>query len=401
MDKGRKADRHWWKRNLFLGVGMLLLLACAVAATGQQDADPPALRILGPENPYLSGRNPFSLQLGDFDVRGISCVSWYLDGRLVHRTNVPPYQVTIDLGPDVLPHRIRATAFSNDTGQVWSGEFRTLGLAVSYSDRVSLVVVPVTVLHPEGYFETGLDLDAFRVYEDGVRQELTCFSNEMVPLRVALLIDTSKSMRGKVRDIRKAAWGLIERLSVEDVATVMTFDHDLVRHCEFTRDKQLLEAALKGLGPGGGTAMFDALYGAARAFRESGGKRVIILFTDGQDEKYRRPAEARRRLERAISAASRANITVYTIGLGRDVDGAMLERIADTSGGAYFYLEAIRDLAGAYSSIFEELGSQYTLCYRPAAAERTAEQTPWRSIRVEVPDRELIVRHKKGYSPSR
>lgn len=397
MDRGRNSQPGNWKLPM---IGVLLLLVCVLPAGSQQNDAETGFRIRGPENPYLSGRITFSLDPGQADLERVAYVNWYLDGRMVQRSSAPPYQVTMDLGPDVLPHRISAAAFSHQAEQLWAGDFRSLGLAVAYSDRVSLVVVPVTVLHPDGYFETGLDLEAFRVYEDGRRQELTCFTNEVVPLRMALLVDSSKSMRGKVRDIRKAAWSLIERLAVEDVSTVMSFDHDLVRHCEFTRDKLLLEKALKGFAPGGGTAMFDALYGAARAFRESGGKRVIILFTDGKDEKYRRPAEARRRLERAIAAVSRANITVYTIGLGKDVDHDILERIADTTGGAYFRLSEIRDLAGAYSTIFEELGSQYTLCYRPVLRERSADETPWRSIRVEVLDSELIVRHKKGYSPS-
>ncbi len=308
---------------------------------------------------------------------------------------------TVSLGPEVLSHRIVATAFTEDTAELWSGEYRTLGLSVAFRDRVSLVVVPVTVLHPEGYFHTGLGREAFRVYEDGVPQDLTCFANDVVPLSVALIVDSSQSMRGKVREIRKAAGTLIDRLAPDDTATVMSFDDDLVRHCSFTGDKQLLHESLKGFGASGGTALYDALYGASRAFRKTEGKRVIILFTDGQDEKYRRPAETKRRLERAISAASRANITVYTIGLGRYVDTDTLETMADTTGGAYFHLGAIRDLAGAYSRIFDELGSQYTLCYRPGVPPETEDQKLWRSIRVVVADPDLIVRHKKGYSPSR
>lgn len=376
----------------------LLFLLVLVGPMARAESE---ISISGPESPYLSGTVPFSLDVGKSDIPHIAFVSWYLDGRLVHRSETPSYRVLIDLGPDVLAHRISATAFSAAAAEHWSGEFRTLGLSVAYSDKVSLVVVPVTVLHPEGYFHTGLGRESFRVYEDGVQQNLACFANDVVPLRVALLVDSSKSMRGKVRDIRKAARTLIDRLALGDAATVMSFDDDLVRHCAFTGEKDMLYEALKGFGPGGGTSMYDALYGTSRIFRESEGKRVIILFTDGQDETYRRPAEIRRRMERAISAASRANITVYTIGLGRDVDDGTMETIADTTGGAYFHLGKIRDLAGAYGRIFDELGSQYTLCYRPVAREDGTDSNGWRKILVEVEEPGLIVRHKKGYSPSR
>lgn len=377
----------------------LFIVSAAVTAAGEKTAQP-LFGIQGPESPYLSGRVPFRLDVGPGQGRLIGSVCWYLDGRQVRRCTTPPFEVTIDLGPDVLPHRIAAAVFSDDRNQLWSGEWRTLGLTVAYNDRVSLVVVPVTVLHPDGYFQTDLARERFRVFEDGVPQELTCFSSDLVPLSVALVIDSSNSMRGRVREIRKAARTLIQRLSSADQTTVMSFDDDLIRHCEFSGDRELLFEALKGIGPGGGTALFDALYGAARAFREIQGKRVIILFTDGQDEKYHRPAEKRRRLDRAVSAAAKENITVYTIGLGQDVDQEMLTTVADTTGGVFFHLDGIRDLAGAYGRIFEELGSQYTLCYHPAAGA-VEEDSPWRSIRVEVDDRTLLIRHKKGYVPSR
>jgi len=384
-----------------LAMLLIVLVTALLAGSTVVAADEPAYGIRGPESLYLSGQVPFFLEIDPGLQERIASVIWYLDGRQVHRSRKPPYCVTFDLGPAVLPHRIVAAAFSDDATELWTGEHRTLGLSVAFSDRVSLVVVPVTVLHPEGYFHTGLTRKHFRIYEDHVRQELVCFANDVVPLSIALVIDTSKSMRGKMREIRRAARTLIDRLSSEDLATVMSFNDDLVRHCGFTGDKPLLHKTLKDFRPGGGTALFDAIYGAARAFRESEGKRVIILFTDGQDQKYRRPAEIRRRQERAVSAAARENITVYTIGLGRDVDGEMLTKIADTTGGAYFHLGDIKDLAGAYSRIFEELGSQYTLCYRPETGAVAPGEASWRSIQVEVEDQSLMVRHKKGYSPSR
>jgi len=379
-----------------LRLAALLGVALLLSATA---AGEPATAINGPESPYLSGHVPFSLEVGRAEAARIDLVVWYLDGRQVHRSTAPPYRVLIDLGPAVLPHRITARAFTDTSETVWTGEYRTRGLSVAYSDRVSLVVVPVTVMHPDGWFQTGLQREDFRVFEDGKAQELQCFSADVVPINVGLLIDASDSMQGKMREICKAARSLVERLSPEDRATVMSFNHDLVRHCPFTGEGGQLKEALKTFRPSGGTALYDALYGAARAFRQDSGKRVIILFTDGRDEKYRRPAEARRRMERAVSAASRANITVYTIGLGRNLDHEKLASIAETTGGAYFHLERIRDLAGAYGRIFEELGSQYTLCYRPKTGAGEVEPS-WRSIVVEVSRPELLVRHKKGYLPS-
>lgn len=384
------------RRNAFRSA---VLLGLALLLMGTGPAGEGTTAIIGPESPYVSGRVPFSLEVGREEASRIDIVVWYLDGRQVQRSTAPPYRVVIDLGPAVLPHRITARAFTDTSETVWAGEYRTRGLSVAYNDRVALVVVPVTVMHPDGWFQTGLQRSDFRVYEDGEEQPLKCFSADVVPVNVGLLIDASDSMRGNVREIRKAARSFIARLSPEDRATVMSFNHDLVRHCSFTGDRAQLFGALETFRPGGGTALYDSLYGATRAFRQDSGKRVIILFTDGQDEKYRRPAEARRRMERAVSAAARANITVYTIGLGRDVDHEKLAYIAETTGGAVFRLERIRDLAETYDRIFEELGSQYTLCYRPRARDEEAEV--WRRIRVEVERPGLIVRHKKGYLPSR
>ena len=161
-----------------LQIPVLLLLAVTPAAAVE---DEPPYAIAGPESPYLSGRVSFHLETTLAGGQRLHTVSWFLDGRQVARVGQPPYRVTVDLGPDVLPHRISATVLDEEARELWRGEFRTLGLSVAYSDRVALVVVPVTVLHPEGWFHTGLSREAFRVFEDGVEQELTCFAND-VPL---------------------------------------------------------------------------------------------------------------------------------------------------------------------------------------------------------------------------
>jgi len=379
-------------------IPFVLLLSLAVVAGTAGIHDTP-FRIVGPPSPYLSGQIPFSLATdGENGFAGVERVAWYLDGRKVALADQQPYRVVIDLGPDILAHRITATVFAEGMATVWSGEFQTHGLSVAFSDRVSLVVVPVTVLRPDGSFHDGLIREDFRVYEDGEQRELSCFSADLVPLHVALLLDASSSLEGRKRKLIRSARQLVDSLGPEDRATVMSFNNDLVRHCEFTGDRTVLHLALDQLETGGGTALFDALFGAARTFGESPSKRVIILFTDGRDESSGSVVGTRERLDRALAAVSRADAAVYAVGLGRDVDRDLLEEVTGTTGGRFFQLERIKGLAETYGRILEELGNQYTICFRPAPVAGTP--PTWRPIRVELSDPRLTVRHKAGYSPS-
>jgi VWFA-related protein len=381
-------------------VAILLLLLPVLTATAWADEGiGSTYRMVVPESKYLSGPVPFSLASdGDGAFDTVEAVAWYLDGRRVALTDRPPYRVVIDLGPDVQAHRITVSVFGNGMDKRWSGEFQTFGLSVAYSDRVSLVVVPVTVLRPDGSFHTGLDRDDFKVREDGELRQLRCFSADLVPLSMILLLDGSSSMMGRQRKQEKAARKLVDVLGPGDEATVMSFNNDLVRHCQFTGDRSVLRKALDRLSAGGGTALYDALYGAARVFGQSSSKRVIILFTDGRDESGRSGGDARARLDRALSAVSRADAAVYAVGLGPDVDRDLLEEITRATGGRFFQLERMSGLAEAYGRILEELGNQYTLCFRPGQAPGA--NPGWRTIDVELSDPQLVVRHKTGYSPS-
>jgi len=262
------------------------------------------------------------------------------------------------------------------------------------------VNVMVTVLDKQGRFVTDLTQDRFSIEEDKVPQEMTNFARETsLPLTVALMIDTSGSVRLKLDFEKMAASGFLNQIiRPEDQAMLVEFDTGATLLHDFTNRPSALIEQLKGLRAGGGTALFDALYRvASEKLTGATPRRVIVIVSDGAD------LHSKRKLEEAVEMVQRSESTVYAVGTNKfgastEPGGAkVLRTLTEQTGGTLFLPYSEAQFEEAFDKINEELRSQYSLTYVPTNKQKDGK---FRQIRVKIKDdKGLTVRYKKGYFP--
>lgn len=265
---------------------------------------------------------------------------------------------------------------------------------------VNEVRVVFTVTDKHGHYIKDLKKNDFKVIDDRQPAELRSFRSETdLPLQVGLLIDASNSVRDRFKFEQEAA---IEFLNAtlrphSDEAFIVGFDVTPEVTEDFTDNTEKLSVGVRSLRPGGGTAMFDALYFACRdkllKHEQTGPvRRAIILLSDGEDN------QSHVTREEAIEMAQRAEAIVYTISTNisgmKGAGDKTLERIADATGGRAFFPFQMRDVSDAFLSIQEELRSQYAVAYKPA---KFVADGSYRTIEIQAPGKGLKVRTRKGY----
>jgi VWFA-related protein len=276
-----------------------------------------------------------------------------------------------------------------------SDEFRVV-------KRVDEVNVVFTVTDKHGRYVRELKKEDFKVVDDKkpVEQVRSFSSQTDLPLQVGLLIDASNSVRDRFKFEQEAAVAFLNQTIRPryDSAFVIGFDVTPDVTQDFTDNTEDLAKGVRALRPGGGTALYDALYFAcrdklAKAVRSGPVRRAIILLTDGEDN------QSHVTREEAIEMAERAEVIVYTISTnvsGMKLKGdKVLERIAEATGGRAFFPFQIRDVADAFAEIQDELRSQYALSYRPSDFVADGR---YREIEIDIRSyRGLKVRARRGY----
>ena len=332
-----------------------------------------------------------------------------VDGTVVARLDHLPYRATFDFGQSLVSRRITARIASGPmTGQ--SAEIATRALDLRKVDevaRVSLVTLYVSVRTSSGKYVTDLPRESFEVYDEKVRQELVHFGMEKRPLVVAILIDTSFSMGGEpLGAARAAAIRFVKSLSAEDRAMVIAFADAPRVLIEPTTDRERLASVLGKLEAKGGTALYDAIYAASDRLTREEGRKVIVLLSDGRDEAPSgiEPGSLHT-FEEALEKALRSEAILYTIGFGKQVEHEtdfygrtplkeILDRLAEDSGGRFYFSPRPSQLRGVYDLIGEELRNQYALAYSPS---RLRADGSWHAIHVELSDPVLKPFTRRGY----
>ena len=268
------------------------------------------------------------------------------------------------------------------------------------------VNVVFTVTDKHGRRITDLKESDFHVLDDNKPpQEIRSFHAETnLPLQVGLLIDASNSVRDRFKFEQQSAIEFLNQTIHPryDQAFVVGFDVTPEVTQDFTDNTELLAKGVRELRPGGGTALYDALYYACRdklmkVPKSTNVRRAIILLSDGEDN------QSHVTREEAIEMAQRAEAIVYTISTNvsgtKGAGDKVLERIADATGGRPFFPFQIRDVATAFAEIQDELRSQYAISYKPADLKADGH---YRTIEIVANDRKnLRVRSRRGwYAPA-
>jgi VWFA-related protein len=265
---------------------------------------------------------------------------------------------------------------------------------------VSLINVFFTVTDRKGKSIRNLKQENFKIFEDGRAQTITNFSAEAnLPLVMALLIDTSGSVRDRLHFEQNAAVKFFQSTLVpdKDRAIVIAFDSTAAVLQDYTDDIDLLARAVKKMRAGGGTSFYDAVYAAAtQKLAAQDGRRIMVVVTDGDD------TSSRSSITEALEAAQKNDVIIYAISTNSSAPGGdrsqkgddALKKLAESTGGRVFFPLKASQLESNFNDIRDELRFQYTLAYSPTNVRQDG---TFRHIRIETSDKRHIVRAREGY----
>ena len=264
--------------------------------------------------------------------------------------------------------------------------------------RVNLLF---TVTDKKGRFITDLTKDDFEVVEGKRRQTIADFAAESdLPLRLGILIDTSNSIRERFKFEQEAASQFIDSVMRTnlDKALVVSFDTSTELVSDLVSDTDKLTASIRDLHPGGGTALYDAIYFACRDKLSQDQprhkfRRAIIIVSDGDDN------QSRYTRDQALEMAQKADVVMYAISTNItrvESDGdKVLRYLAQETGGRAFFPFKVEDLDQSFENIANELRHQYNISYRP---EPLKTDGLFHVIDVRVPQRKnILVNVRRGY----
>jgi Ca-activated chloride channel family protein len=274
-----------------------------------------------------------------------------------------------------------------------------------FGTGIEVINLSLSVTDAQNNFVTSLGQRDFAVFEDGIRQELSLFTQENLPISLVLMIDVSASMEEKLATAQAAAIRFTKTLREQDLAQVVQFNDRSTTLQPFTNDLGALEAAIRRTETSGPTALHNALYVALKDLTKDKKaaelrRRAVVLLSDGED------TASLVSDDQVLELAKKSEINIYAISLrpNRASDRQrqafsqaeyLVNALARETGGRAFFPSSIGELESVYDRIAEELRTLYSVGY---VSSNTRRDGKWRRIVVRVPEREgLTVRHKLGY----
>lgn len=270
-----------------------------------------------------------------------------------------------------------------------------------FSAETRLVVLHASVTDKRGHLVPNLKQDEFKVYENGVLQQLKLFRHEDVPVSMGLLIDDSGSMKAKRARVEAAALALVKASNRQDEVFIVNFNDEAYLDVPFTNDVNKMQQGLARIDARGGTAMRDAInmsidYLKAKGKRD---KKVLLVVTDGNDN------ASTVSLERVVQRAIQSEVLIYAVGLLGEEEHheaarakRALKELTTTTGGMVFYPKEVDEVNQIALNIAHDIRSQYTLAYTP----QLPDDGSYRQIKVTVDaPGHPVVRTRSGYYATR
>jgi VWFA-related protein len=266
--------------------------------------------------------------------------------------------------------------------------------------EVPRVPLLFTVTDKKGKFITNLEQKDFRVRDNKKPQTILAFARESnLPLRIGILIDTSNSVRERFRFEQEAAIEFIRSVlrSEQDKAFLVRFDTAAELVVDFTHDAEKLAKGIRDQRPGGGTALYDAIYYSCRDKLPEDSppeqfRRALVVLSDGEDNLSKVSRE------QALEMAHRAEAVIFTISTNRSgmpLEGdKVLKRFAEQTGGLSFQPFQASDLGQSFENIANELRHQYFLLYAPNPFVADGR---FHEVEILTSAKDLRVRARKGY----
>ena len=291
---------------------------------------------------------------------------------------------------------------------VWAADAPSAPTAAPATSDTTRILVDVTrvnmlftVTDKNGRFITDLNKDDFEVIENKKRQTIQEFAAESdLPLRLAILVDTSSSIRDRFQFEQQAAIEFITRVvhAPADKAMVVSFDSSAELVSDMISDTERLSTAVRNLRPGGGIAFYDAIYFACRDKLQQDQpkhkfRRAMVILTDGEDN------QSRYTRDQALEMAQKADVAIYVVSTNfthAETDGdKVVKYLAQETGGRAFFPFQVEDLEQSFENIANELRHQYSIFYRP---EPLKTDGLYHTVDLRVKGHSgLVVRARKGY----
>ncbi len=283
--------------------------------------------------------------------------------------------------------------------------------------ETNLITIPVSVFDRNGLYISGLKQAEFKIFEDGVEQEIAYFATTDKPFTVVLLLDVSPSTAYKIEEIRRGAIAFVDQLGPQDTLIVIEFDHSVNVLAKATKDRPKIYKAIERADFGDGTSLYNAVDEALRKqLSKITGRKAVVLFTDGVDTTSRKNS-----YDSTLNYAEESDSLIFPIyyntyfdnnrrsnspfpdifsPIGTNLDDYALGRqylneLADATGGRVFRPESTPGgLTRAFEGIAEELRRQYNIGYIPIKEGKPGQRKEIK-IRVERPN--LLIRSRDSY----
>ena len=307
--------------------------------------------------------------------------------------------------------------------------------------NTTLVTIPVSVMDRDGRYVPNLQRDDFRLWEDGIEQEVAFFSSVEKPFSVVLMLDTSPSTEFRLEDIQDAAISFVNQLRPDDKVMVVSFNNDISVLSDFTTDRQRLTRAIHRAHTDDGTRLYDAVDMVMnRELNKIPGRKAIVLFTDGVDTTSKRASydsnvmDAQEldaliyvvQYDTAGDMAQVGNVPIMRPGdifdqiLGGIFGGGggrrggrgggyptrgrvpndyqlgdqYLREIATSTGGRQYRADSLQNMSYAFANVAEELRRQYSIGYYPKQPGQPGQR---HQIKVRAKEPNLAVRARETY----
>jgi len=283
------------------------------------------------------------------------------------------------------------------------GAATILAQAPTFKSGTRIVPVIATVVDGEGRLVPNLDQDQFQIFDNGKLQQISFFQDEVRPFTAVVMLDFSASMTANLDRLKEAAEQFLIRMLPQDKAQVGAFSDKIQFSGTFTSDRDDLIGSLGDLQFGNPTRLYDATYQSIDMLKKVDGRRVVVVFTDGDD------TDSKLGSGDVLKSAADHETMIYAIGLEstffigpgraqRTHPDRVLRKFADETGGGYFELKKTDELAPTFTRVVEELHSQYTLGFTPAMLDGKEHKL---ELKMKQPG--LIGRARKSYvaSPDR
>ena len=372
----------------------ILTLTMTLTVLAQEPAKPElAIRMVLPEtDSYVSGVTKLKAEvLPKMLATRVAQILFFADGRQVCNVLNPiAAECEWDAGAEVRPHTFRVVGNLIGGGRIVASS-RTKGL--DQVEKVSVDVVQITAVVTErGRFVSGLQQSQFKLLEDGVTQKIGHFSSEGSPLEIVVAIDVSESMTQAMPQLKNSVKKFLSALGPKDQVTITAFNDNMFTLTKRETNAQQRQRAVDRLTPWGGTALYDVIIRGVQQLSKQPGRRVLVVFSDGDDRTSHSTIHA-------VEQAVRANdATLFMVAIGRGVREAALksgiEKLVELSGGRSLFVERSEQLDEPFAEILEELSNQYIVGYESTNTKRNG---GWREVKLEIPGTGYEVRARQGY----